>query len=95
MTSDAAVHRPFTLWLETLPTEDTARVLIWPGAEETRVVFYWNYRFHSVRCFTSRATAEAWGYELHRVLRDDVLAGVLLGYDREVLDRLQSLCSPC
>ena len=51
-------------------------------------LFYWNREFHSERCFTSRRTAEAWGYELRDTLQQDVLAGVLLGYDNEVLARL-------
>ena len=38
-------------------------------------------------------TAEAWGHALHDVLQPDSLAGALLGYDDEVLDRLQAQCS--
>ena len=91
MTSDA--HRPSTLWFETLPSGDTARLLIWPRPEQTRVVLFWNQEFHSVRGFTSREGAEAWGYALHDILRHDALAGALLGYDDDVLDRLQAQCS--
>ena len=94
MASHAMVDRPFTLWLETLPTGDTARVLIRPARHQVRAVFYWNQQIHSERCFTSRRAAEAWGYEFHSVLQEDALAGVLLGYDAEVLDRLQLRCSP-
>ena len=91
MTADA--HRPFTLWFDTLPSGDTARLLIWPHPEHVRVVLFWNQEFHSVRGFTSRETAEAWGYALHDILRQDALAGALLGYDDDVLDRLQAQCS--
>ena len=93
MSHDPDAQRPFTLWHETLPTGDKARVLIWRRGEQVHAVFYWNLEFHSERTFTSRSAAEAWGYELHRVMQEELLAGVLLGYDREVLERLQSLCS--
>ena len=82
MTSDA--HRPFTLWFDTLPSGDTARLLIWPRPEPVRVVLFWNRVFHSVRGFTSRETAEASGYALHDILRQDARAGALLGCDRDV-----------
>ena len=88
MAYDPNAHRPFTLWFETLPTGDTARVLISPHGQQVHALFYWNREFHSERCFTSRRTAETWGYELRDTLQQDVLAGVLLGYDNEVLARL-------
>ena len=91
MTADP--HRPFTLWFDTLPSGDTARLLIWPRPKPVRVVLFWNRAFHSVRGFATRETAEAWGYALHDVLRQDALAGALLGYDDDVLDRLQAQCS--
>jgi hypothetical protein len=91
MTSDA--ERPFTLWFETLPSGDTARLLIWPGPAHIRAVLFWNQTFHSVRGFSSRENAEAWGHALHDVLHRDALAGALLGYDDDVLDRLQAQCS--
>ena len=94
MSCDAVFEPAFTLWLETLPTGDTARLLVQPRGNQVYTVFYWNQQLHNRRCFTSRATAERWGYELHRVLQEDLLAGVLLGYDSDVLDHLQTLCSP-
>ena len=57
------------------------------------IVLFWNQEFHNVRGFTSRETAEAWGYALHDILQQDALAGALLGYDADVLDRLQAQCS--
>jgi len=93
MTSDADTQQPFTLWFETLPSGDTARLLIWPRPEQVRVVLFWNRAFHSVRGFTTRETAEAWGHSLHDALQQDALAGALLGYDDEVLDRLQAQCA--
>ncbi len=93
MTSDANAEQPFTLWFETLPSGDTARLLIWPRPEQVRVVLFWNRAFHSVRGFTTRETAEAWGHSLHDALQRDALAGALLGYDDEVLDRLQAQCA--
>lgn len=86
-------HRPFTLWFETLPTSDTARLLIWPRANEVKVVLYWNREFHSERTFGSLDAAEAWGHQLHDVIQHDALAGLLLGYDQEVLTRLQAQAS--
>ena len=93
MSHDPDAQPPFTLWVETLATGDKGTVLIWRRGEQVYAVFYWNLAFHSERAFTSRSAAEAWGYELHRVMQEDLLAGVLLGYDLEVLERLQSLCS--
>ena len=81
-------HRPFTLWLETLPSNDTSRLMIWPRPGHVQVELYWNRELHSERRFTTREAAEAWGYELHRVVLRDALVGTLLGYDREVVTRL-------
>ena len=93
MDANAVTETPFTLWLETLPTGDTARVLIRPDGSDVRAIFYWNQQVHTERRFTTRAEAEAWGYEFHHVLQADALAGVLLGYDGDVLNRLQLRCS--
>ena len=90
-TADA--KQPFTLWFETLPTSDTARLLVWPRAEQVRVVFFWNHEFHSQRSFATLEAAESWGHDFHRVIQQDALAGVLLGYDTDVLEQLQSRCS--
>ena len=46
-----------------------------------------------LRGFTTREAAEAWGYALHDRPQRDALAGALLGYDDDVLDRLQAQCS--
>ncbi len=93
MASDADAHRPFTLWLETLPSSDTARLRIQQRSEQVHVVLYWNQEVHSERRFTTLEAAETWGYELLCAFQDDALAGVLLGYDRDVLARLQAQCS--
>jgi hypothetical protein len=85
---DPDTHRPFTLWLETLPGNDTARLLIWPRSGHVQVELYWNRELHSERRFPTREAAEAWGYELHRVVLRDTLVGALLGYDREVFTQL-------
>ena len=85
-------HRSFTLWFETLPSGDAAQLVIWPRSTQVRVVLHWNHEFHSERCFTTLKAAEAWGYELHCRLQQDALAGVLLGYDQDVLARLQAQC---
>ncbi len=92
MSYDDPAHQPFTLWYDTLPSDDTARLLIWPRSDQVHAVFYWNQEFQTKRTFTTRKAAEAWGNELHRVLQQDALAGALLGYDREVLARLQEQC---
>ena len=84
---------PFTLWFETLPSGDTARLVIWPRAEPVYVVLYWNQKLHSERTFRTVQVAESWGYELHRQFELDALAGALLGYDQAVLARLQARCS--
>ncbi len=89
----ADVQQPFTLWFETLPTSDTARLLVWPRAEQVRVVFFWNHEFHSQRSFATLEAAESWGRDLHRVIQQDALAGMLLGYDPDVLEQLQARCS--
>ncbi len=94
MAPDAAVQKPFTLWFETLPTSDTARLLVWPRPGQVRVVFFFNNEFHSQRSFATVDEAESWGYDFHRVIQQDALAGVLLGYDPDVLERLQARCSP-
>ena len=93
MDLDTDTGRPFTLWFETLPSDDTARLLIWPHTGQVKVVLYWNQELHSERRFTTLDAAQAWGYELHNVLMQDALAGALLGYDRDVLDQLQAQCS--
>lgn len=89
----ATAQQPFTLWFETLPTSDTARLLVWPRAEQVRVVFFWNHEFHSQRSFATLEAAESWGYDFHRVILQDALAGALLGYDPDVLEQLQARCS--
>ena len=88
MVYDTDAHRPFTLWLETLPSNDTTRLLIWPRSEQVQVELYWNRELHSERRFATCEAAEAWGYQLHRVVLRDALAGALLGYDHEVITRL-------
>ena len=90
-TSDA--RRPFTLWFETLPSNDTARLLISSHLDQVDARLYWNQRFHTKRSFATLDAAKAWGYELHQVLIQDALAGALLGYDSEVLAQLQARCS--
>ena len=94
MADDTGVPKPFTLWFETLPTSDTARLLVWPRADQVRVVFFWNHEFHSQRSFATLEAAESWGYDFHRAIQQgQKLAGALLGYDPEVFDRLQEQCS--
>ncbi len=88
MAYDPDAHRPFTLWFETLPSNDTARLLIWPQSGHVQVELYWNRELHSERRFPTREAAEAWGCELHRVVLRDAIVGALLGYDREVITRL-------
>ncbi|MEE2790535.1 MAG: hypothetical protein VX453_02760 [Acidobacteriota bacterium] len=89
----AETNQNFTLWFETLPTGDTARLLVRSELSEVHVVFYWNDEFHSERRFASQEAAEAWGNQFHDVLRQDAVAGLLLGYDRDALARLQDHCS--
>ena len=89
-------QRPFTLWFETLPSGDTARLVIWPRDEPVYVVLYWlywNQKVHSERTFRTVQAAESWGHELRRQFELDALAGALLGYDQEVLARLKARCS--
>ena len=93
MDSAPDAHLPFNLWFETLPSEDTARLLIRPRTGQVDVELHWNQQPHSQRSFATLDAAQAWGYELHHVLMQDALAGALLGYDRDVLDRLQAQCS--
>lgn len=93
MASDVHDHWPFTLWSETLPSNDAASLLIWPRSGQIWVVAYWNQEFHTELSFATLAQAEAWGHELRRVLREDALAGALLGYGRDVVSRLQAQCS--
>ncbi len=81
---------PYTLWFDTLPSDDTARLLIGPGAGEVRVVLFWNGDVHTERTFATIEAAEDWGYRLHRALEQDALAGALLGYDDDVLARLMA-----
>ena len=88
MACDSTDPQPYTLWFETLPSDDTARLLIWPGAGEVQVVLFWNGDVHAERTFATIETAEDWGYWLHRALEQDALAAALLGYDDDVLARL-------
>ena len=85
-------NQPHTLWFETLPSNDTARLLIRPRAGQVQVVLYWNEELHSERIFPTQQAAEVWGHEFHRVLLQDSLAGALLGYDSQVIARLQAQC---
>ena len=88
MACDLDASQPYTLWFETLPSDDTARLLIWPGVGEVQVVLFWNGDVHTERTFATIEAAEDWGYRLHRALERDALAGALLGYDDDVLARL-------
>ena len=80
--------QPYTLWYDTLPSDDTARLLIWPRAGEVQVVLFWNGDVHSERTFATIEAAEEWGCQLYQRLEQDALAGALLGYDHDVLARL-------
>lgn len=91
--ADRDSGQSFTLWYETLPSSDTARLLISPRGGETHAVFYWNGELHSDRMFPTLDEATAWGQEFLRVLQHDALAGALVGYDAEVLDELQARCA--
>ncbi len=86
-------ERPFTLWFETLPSEDSARLVIRSQVGQVEAVFVWNGIEHSTRRFADASAAHAWGYELREVLLRDALAGALLGYDADVLARLQGQCT--
>ncbi len=88
MACDPDDPQSYTLWFETLPSDDTARLLIGPGAGAVQVVLFWNGELHTERTFATIDAAEAWGYQLHRRLEQDALAGALLGYDDDVLARL-------
>ena len=52
---------PYTLWFETLPSDDTARLLIGPGAGAVQVVLFWNGELHTERTFATIEAAEDWG----------------------------------
>ena len=88
MTDEAPVTQPYTLWFETLPSNDTARLLVSLRSRRFHVTLYWNQKYHSERSFATLEDAEAWGYKLHTVVMHDALAGALLGYDPEVVSRL-------
>ena len=92
MVDDPDAHESGTLWFETLPSNDTARLLVQARSGQVHVVFYWNEEFHSERSFVTRHAAETWGYEFRRMLLQDALAGALLGYDRQVIARLEAQC---
>jgi len=81
-------HQPFTLWFETLASEDTAGLLVCRASDQVTAVLYFNEHFHSERRFETPDAAAAWGYELRRVLLQDALAGALLGYDGDVLTQM-------
>ena len=81
---------PYTLWFETLPSDDTARLLIGPGVDHVQVVLFWNGDLHSEQTFATIEAAEDWGYRLYRALEQDALADALLGYDDDVLARLMA-----
>ena len=88
MTNQASVAEPYTLWYETLPSDDTARLTIARRGERFHAALFWNRKPHSERSFSTRDDAEAWGYELHAIVMQDALAGVLLGYDADVVTTL-------
>ena len=88
MACDLDASPPYTLWFETLPSDDTARLLIGPGAGAVQVVLFWNEDVHTERTFATIEAAEDWGYRLYRALEQDALADALLGYDDDVLARL-------
>ena len=93
MENDTDTCEPYTLWFETLPSSDTARLVIWYRSGHVKVVLHWNQRFHSERSFATLESAEAWGREFRDLLEQDALAGALLGYDHDVLTRLQDQCT--
>jgi hypothetical protein len=88
MACDSNDPQPYTLWFETLPSDDTARLLIRPGAGKAQVVLFCNGDVRAERTFATIETAEDWGYWLHRTLEQDALAAALLGYDDDLLARL-------
>lgn len=89
-------HPPpaYTLWFETLPSGDTARLVVASRDEQYHVTLYWNREQHSERAFAARKDADAWGYELHAIVMQDALAGALLGYDPEVVSKLTDAVGP-
>jgi len=90
---DAETSQNSTLWFETLPTGDTARLFIRSDLPEIHAVLYWNDQLHSERRFATQEAAEKWGNRFLDVLKQDAVAGLLLGYDRDALVRLQDHCS--
>ena len=90
MACDPHAPQPYTLWFDTLPSNDTARLLIGPGAGEVQVVLFWNGDVHAERTFATIEAAEDWGYRLYRGLEQDALAGALLGHDDDVLAGLKA-----
>lgn len=95
MTDRPKATEPYTLWFETLPSRDTARLMISPRAGQFHVAVYWNQQYHSDRSFATVEDAESWGTALHSVVMQDALAGALLGYDPDVITRLtESVAQP-
>jgi len=88
MSNAAHTRQPYTLWFETLPSNDTARLAISPQSGRFHVTLYWNQEHHSERSFSTLEDAEAWGDELRAIVMQDALAGALLGYDQDVVTRL-------
>ena len=93
MNDQTPVVEPYTLWYETLPSDDTARLTIAQREERFHATLYWNRERHSERSFATRDDAEAWGYELHAIVLQDALAGALLGYDGDVVTTLTNAVS--
>ena len=75
MACDPDDSPPYTLWFETLPSDDTGRLLISPCADEVQGVLFWNGDLHTERTFATIEAAEVWGYRLHRALERDALVG--------------------
>ena len=88
MTDEAYDTEPYTLWFETLPSNDTARLTVALRSGRFHATLFWNREQHSERSFATLDDAEAWGYELHAIVMQDALAGVLLGYDADVVTKL-------
>ena len=78
----------FSLWFETLASGDTLRLMINKNSGSFRVALYFNNSLHSEQVFPTLHEAETWGYKLHSVIMQDEIAGALLGYNEEVLDRM-------
>jgi hypothetical protein len=69
LTSNAESHRPYVLWSDTLPSGETAKLLIWPQEHQASAILHLAGSVHSAHICTSRQLAVEKGLKLREQVR--------------------------